>query len=403
MNVLFIISQIQKGGGQAIQAINLAEHLIKKNNRVFFLTFKAKKRSKEISKKLTKFQIYCFNLFVNYLTILLAPFLIIKIKKLVQKWKINAIQSFDPHLSNLIAILLGKKLKIPVYCRTGARYREFYEDKLLKGNILTKLIYYTKIPSILLSLLEYYTILRTRITISNSYHILNALKRSFLLKFHNFNWKIVPNGVDLKKFSPNLKIPSKISEKYKNKKIILYIGRIEDYKGIDTLIKALAIVYQKIQDFHLILIGSYSFNYLYYKKLRSLINQLKLLQNISFLGEISHESVPFYLNLAEILILPSYSPARPILEGSPNIILEAMASQRVVIASKIGGIPEIIQNKKNGLLFEPRNYSQLADLLSSILENPKEFSGLAEYGRKYVMEKHAFQDIANKYLNLYNS
>ena len=401
MNILFILPQIEKGGGQTIQALNLAENLIKRNNNIYILTFRAKGTGRELPNYTKKLQIFSYDIRLNYYNFLVAPFLVNKVKDLVEKWKIDIIQSFDPHISNLIAIFLGRSLKIPVFCRIGGKYLDFYEDKLLKGNIIEKFLYYIKVPSIILNILEYFTIKRTKALISNCSYILKSLKQSFLMKHLNFNWKVIPNGVDLEKFALKKQQITKELSDLGNKSVLLYIGRIEDYKGIDTLIQALDLVRRRVSDVRLLLVGSYEYNKVYYENLCKLIKKLRLTQYIRFEGEKSHSEIPHYLQIAKILILPSYLSSRPIYEGCPNVILEAMACHRLVIASNIGGIPEIIKNNKNGFLFEPKNSFQLAELILSVLENPEKFQALVENGRKLITRNYAFEIITEKYLEIY--
>jgi glycosyltransferase involved in cell wall biosynthesis len=401
VNILFILPQIEKGGGQTIQALNLAENLIKRNNNIYILTFRAKGTGRELPNYTKKLQIFSYDIRLNYYNFLVAPFLVNKVKDLVEKWKIDIIQSFDPHISNLIAIFLGRSLKIPVFCRIGGKYLDFYEDKLLKGNIIEKFLYYIKVPSIILNILEYFTIKRTKALISNCSYILKSLKQSFLMKHLNFNWKVIPNGVDLEKFALKKQQITKELSDLGNKSVLLYIGRIEDYKGIDTLIQALDLVRRRVSDVRLLLVGSYEYNKVYYENLCKLIKKLRLTQYIRFEGEKSHSEIPHYLQIAKILILPSYLSSRPIYEGCPNVILEAMACHRLVIASNIGGIPEIIKNNKNGFLFEPKNSFQLAELILSVLENPEKFQALVENGRKLITRNYAFEIITEKYLEIY--
>jgi glycosyltransferase involved in cell wall biosynthesis len=402
MNILFILPQIEKGGGQSIQALNLAENLNKKNNNVYVLTFKSKVSKRELPRSWSKFPKFSFNIILNYTTVLIAPFLVGKVKKLIVEWKIDIIQSFDPHVTNFLAICLGKSLNIPVFCRIGGKYREFYEDKLIKGNFLQKFLYYIKIPSLLLMIIEYYTIKNIKALISNCSYLLNSLKQSFLMRNLNFNWTVIPNGVDLDRFSLNEERILDHLEDDRKRNILLYVGRIEDYKGIDTLIQAVDIVRKRIPDVYLLLVGNHHYNESYYTNLRKRITQLKLSQHINFVGEKPHSEIPSYLKIAKIVILPSYSAVRPIYEGCPNVVLEAMASERLVIASKVGGVPEIIQNNKTGLLFEPKQSFQLADLIISSLKNPERVQELVANGRKFIIENHAFEIIVKKYLELYN-
>lgn len=402
MNILFILPHIEKGGGQSIQALNLAEYLNKKNNKIYVLTFKSKVSRKELPRSYGKIPKFAYNIILNYSTVLIAPFLVGKVKKLVAEWKIDIIQSFDPHVTNFLAISLGKSLNVPVFCRIGGKYREFYEDKLIKGNFLQKFLYYIKIPSLFLMIIEYYTIKNTTVLISNCSYLINSLKQSFLLKYLKFNWAVIPNGVDLDRFSLNKEKTLATLGDDRKRNILLYMGRIEDYKGLDTLIQAVDLVKKRIPDIFLLLVGNYHYNEKYYANLRKIITRLKLSQHINFVGEKSHSEIPSYLKMAKIVILPSYSAVKPIYEGCPNVVLEAMASGRLVIASKVGGVPEIIQNNKTGLLFEPKESFELADLIISSLKNPERVQELVANGRKFIIENHAFEIIVKKYLELYN-
>lgn len=402
MNILFILPQIQKGGGQAIQALNLAEQLVKKQNKIIILTFKTREISADIRNLLKKFQIYCYSVHLNYLTLLIAPFLVKKIEKLVQDWQIDVIQSFDPHLSNMIAVLLGKRIGIPVICRIGARHRAFYENKLLEGNFIKKIFYYTKIPSIILKILEYYTITKVKMVIGNTFYLVKALKQSGLLKFHHFNWKVIPNGINSEKFFPGKAIPIPLSKQFAGKKNLLFLGRIEEFKGLDTLLQAVALVKQEIPEIHLIIIGSYQFNYPYYMHLQQLVKKLHLTKEIRFLGEIRHEEVLNYLLVTKMLIFPSHEKSRPFFEGCPSVILEAMATQILVIASNIGGIPEILQHGSNGLIFQPGNYWHLASLILAVLKDPAKFEHISKKARETILKQYTFEIITEKYLRVYN-
>ncbi|MHA1428432.1 MAG: glycosyltransferase family 4 protein [Candidatus Helarchaeota archaeon] len=401
MNILFILSQVQKGGGQVIQALNLAKYLIKENNDVRIVTFRSKETNEDVKEDLGVFQIYYFPFTASLLKLLIAPFIVNKVRKVLEDWKIDVIQTFDPHLSTLIGVLLGRRMKVSVICRIGGKYREFYEDKLLKGNFVAKLFYYTRIPSISLKILEYYTFRRVNTVISNSKYILQVFRQSRLIKSAKFNWEIIPNGVDLKRFNPALTIPEALSAHYSGKYIILYLGRIEDYKGIDTLIKAMPQVQAKIPEVHLIIIGSARFNLKCYKELKILAAKLGVTHFLSFLGEISHNQIPYYLYLANVVVLPSYSPKIPINEGVPNVILETMAAQRLIVATNVGGVPEVIEDGKNGVLFTPNHPNELANILITIFSNPKKYGKMASNGRKYLVKNHTFEDVSKRYFKIY--
>ncbi len=78
MNFLFILPQIEKAGGQSIQALNLAKNLNKNNNKIYVLKFKSKPPEGELSRSSSKFPIFSYKIILNYSTVLIAPFLVTK-------------------------------------------------------------------------------------------------------------------------------------------------------------------------------------------------------------------------------------------------------------------------------------------------------------------------------------
>jgi glycosyltransferase involved in cell wall biosynthesis len=97
--------------------------------------------------------------------------------------------------------------------------------------------------------------------------------------------------------------------------------------------------------------------------LKSKIQKLKLEQKITLLGLLDHKSISEWMKAADIFILPSRN------EGTPNSLLEAMASGLPVIASQVGGIPELIHENIEGLLFESNSKDDLKDKLKILIKD----------------------------------
>ena len=155
---------------------------------------------------------------------------------------------------------------------------------------------------------------------------------------------IIPNGIDLDEFKVNY---SKIECREKlnlplNKKIILFFGYLTPYKSPDILLRVFAEILKNKPDTTLLFAGNGNMeNYL-----KKLSNELGVEENVIFSGFIEKEWRSLYYRSSDIFCLPSSMST----ECYPLAILEAMASEVPVVASEIGGIPDIIENYVNGLL-----------------------------------------------------
>ena len=110
----------------------------------------------------------------------------------------------------------------------------------------------------------------------------------------------------------------------------------------------------------------------------------------------TQRSVAAYMQYVDIFVLPSLE------EGLGLVLLEAMASKTIVVASKVGGIPEIIQNSKNGFLFKAGDYHDLVKVLSYIQQAPIKFEMITSNARRLVEEQFSLNSMTSKYLTLYN-
>tara|TARA_Y100001954_G_C15802095_1_gene600662 strand:- start:2152 stop:2760 length:609 start_codon:yes stop_codon:yes gene_type:complete len=126
---------------------------------------------------------------------------------------------------------------------------------------------------------------------------------------------------------------------------ILYVGRIEKYKGVLTLVKAVEETNYKLN-----IIGDGS----YRNDIEKYVNQKNLKNKICIMDKLDPNKVRFYQNIAKVIVVPSEW-----YENYPFAVSEVLALGKPVIGSNIGGIPELIINNKNGYLFEPGNHDDL--------------------------------------------
>lgn len=147
------------------------------------------------------------------------------------------------------------------------------------------------------------------------------------------NVKTIYNGVNFEKFT--------VTKKPTNGKInLLFIGNLIKTKGVFELLQAALTLKASDLDFELAIVGKGPEQ----KNINDYIQKNNLGDSVNFIGALAHEQLNNQLAKAHALILPSYR------EGVPNVIMEALATGTPVIATAVGGIPEVLQNKVNGIL-----------------------------------------------------
>jgi len=156
------------------------------------------------------------------------------------------------------------------------------------------------------------------------------------------------NGVD-----NNIKINEENRLKYLRSKTILFVGRLERNKGCEILIKAFNSM--KFYDSRLIIIGDGS-------QKENLKKMAMGNERIVFRGYIKHKKLIKYYDISSIVVVPSISP-----ESFNLVVVEAFSRGLPVVASNIGALKELIEDGKNGYLFEPGNYIELKNKLEKIL------------------------------------
>jgi len=214
----------------------------------------------------------------------------------------------------------------------------------------------------------------------------NGLRKLALNTDPDANILVIPNGVDVEEFKPLF--VEKNEEDH-----ILFVGRLDsNRKGVSFLLQA----FQRLSDeklpCKLTIIGDGP----YRSRLEQLAEDLNL-NNIEFLGHIPNAQLPIHYNHADIFVLPSCA------EGMSNVILEAMACGLPVVATNVGGNPELVQNGETGFLVPPENVDALYDSLVKLLSDKNLRERMGRSGRKTVEEFFTWDKIAEDYHKLYES
>ena len=207
------------------------------------------------------------------------------------------------------------------------------------------------------------------------------------------NIEIIPPGVDLDIFKPEDKSESrKIINLSQEEKVILYVGRLERLKGLDTLLEALSLLDQR--DINLLVVGGL-YNLEELSRLKKICLNLNLDQNVHFIGSINRKELKHYYNSSDLCVLPSYY------ESFGLSALEASACGIPVIASKRGGLSSIVLDKKTGYLLQWRCPGPFVDKLEVLLSNKRLRESMGEAARIHAMSL-SWDKAISQLKNLFN-
>lgn len=192
---------------------------------------------------------------------------------------------------------------------------------------------------------------------------------------------ISPNGVDLSLFGELPARDDALADELglSGKTVLGFIGSFYDYEGIDDLVAAMSTLQQSRPDTHLLLVGGGPME----KHLKAQVAQSGASSAISFVGRVPHEEVERYYGLMDIMVYPRKSMRLTDLV-TPLKPLEAMAQERIVAASDVGGHKELIEDGQTGLLFPAGNPEKMAEKLADLINRPGDWRQIIENAKKFV-------------------
>ena len=203
----------------------------------------------------------------------------------------------------------------------------------------------------------------------------------------------IATGVDLAKFDPAAKgtlrdelgVPVDVP-------LIGMISVLRSWKGHHTLLDAAKILLNEGRKIHVAIAGEGPMR----RDLPARIEQAPLRGNVTLLGH--RTDVPNILASLDALVLPSYAH-----EGIPQIILQAQAMARPIVATRIGGIPEVVEDNVTGLLVDPKDAKALAQAIGRLLDDPPFARGLGQHGRQQIEAKYSLDAMGERLLDLYGA
>lgn len=197
---------------------------------------------------------------------------------------------------------------------------------------------------------------------------------------------VVSMGVDTSKFGKQYAVNGYFGQQ--EKKVVLFVGRLAEKKGVTYLIEAMREI-----DAVLIIAGDGPLK-------QTLMEQAKEQgEKIKFVGAQKHEILKIMYASADVFAAPFITAENGDKEGLSVVILEALASGLPIVSCKVGGVGELLQDRKTALLCEEKSVSQLRDAIAALLDNPELGKELSANGMELVRE-YDYEEIARKYAML---
>ena len=201
--------------------------------------------------------------------------------------------------------------------------------------------------------------------------------------------RIVHVGIDTEKFSQKTRIPSQ-----HDNLTVVSVGRLEEKKGHEYLIKAFVKVVEEFPGAKLKIVGGGPLQ----KELAALVREEHLEGVVELLGARGQNEIPGLVAVADVGALTSVTARDGDREGTPVFLMEAQAMGLPVVSSNHSGIPEVVRDGETGLLVEEKSILGIAEALKKLLRDPELQRKMGQEGRKHI-ERHFSTDAWKNNLN----
>ena len=294
----------------------------------------------------------------------LSPWLPVQIRHVLRQEKFDILHLHEPFAPMLCVSMLAqsKSINVGTFHASHPRSLTYYLSKSVLKRWMRKL--HGKI-----------TVSRAALNYVNKY-------------FPNEDYQIIPNGIDSERFSADGLFRREFTDGKLN---ILFVGRLEQRKGLGHLINACAILKNQYPHFRLIVVGpGTALRRTYQKQARS-----SGLDDVVFTDFVSNSELPEYYRTADIFCAPATGG-----ESFGIVLLEAMACGKPVVASNIEGYATVLDNNVEGLLVPPADDQALAQAIFSLAQNQ---TLRKQMGNRGIIKakKYSWESIAYRVLNYY--
>jgi glycosyltransferase involved in cell wall biosynthesis len=362
------------------------------NNRVIVLTkYVNKCNDFDENQNFKIYRIKCkFDLTFSFVAFFYSIFLI-------KKYKIDVLHShgYSAFFNILFKKFLGIEIVSSVHILRASQNikLDFLKDRF--SDLLDFKYEHNFVESILekLSLLKSQLFEKFYIKYSDVLVTVSSEIKNDILKFYHRSNKVhvIYNGVNIeifKKVNNNFKFDKIPNESIK----LIFVGGLNGRKGEFDLLSAFSSLVQKHKKkLFLIIVGDGPTLNLFSKK----IDENKLVEQVFIIKNLNHSDLVNYLNFSDIFVFPSYS------EGLPKVLIEAMLSNLIVLASDISPHKDLISDEDDGFLFKTGDINQLQKKLNYIVENYDKLEDIKKNARLKILKKYQWKNVAIRLQTIY--
>lgn len=203
----------------------------------------------------------------------------------------------------------------------------------------------------------------------------------------------LPNGIDVNAFALSSESPERYRQRLnlpQKGTTLVYTGRLRPVKNVPVLLKSLFLLKDQFSSLYMLIVGDGAER----PKLEAMVDELTLRNRVFFIGNVS--DVRPYLHAADVFVLPSLK------EGLSNSMLEAMAVGLPVVATAVGGAPDLIEDGVNGILLSANpTLAEITEALASLLKEPDRAREMGRRARQTVVECCSFEVVGERIISLY--
>lgn len=209
----------------------------------------------------------------------------------------------------------------------------------------------------------------------------------------------IPYGADVSAFAPDPEAARHVRDRFSlgpQNTVVAGIGRLIPVKGFDYLVEAHARAAATDPDLRLVLVGDGDAR----AELTERARALGVADTVTFAGTAARDEVPAYLAASDMVVVPSVHYGGYV-DGLPNVALEAMAAGKPLVATRVGGLPELVRPGENGLLVDERDVDALAAAIVTLARDRDLRTRMGARGRDLIRDSMSWDAVAERFESVF--
>jgi phosphatidylinositol alpha-1,6-mannosyltransferase len=214
---------------------------------------------------------------------------------------------------------------------------------------------------------------------------------------------VIPLGVDAARFAPVSNSEElKVEFCLQGRRVVLFVGRLARRKGVKEFVQnSLPVIVQEFPQACFVVAGGNPTESLAHREdvlseIHAAVRELNLQEHVRLRGEVSDDELVKLYQCCDLVVLPALETVEDV-EGFGMVLLEAAASGKPVIATRVGGIPDAMDDGKTGILVEPGDYRQLSKSALELLTDGNKRQAIGDFARSRMLTESSWETVVTKY------